>query len=62
MKTFATIDDLQELWRPFKNIDEANRAESLLEVVSDSLREEAKRVGKDLDKMVEESPSFCHCG
>jgi len=58
MKTFATIDDLQELWRPFKNLDEANRAESLLEVVSDSLREEAKRVGKDLDKMVEESPSF----
>lgn len=58
MKTFATIDDLQELWRPFKNLDEANRAESLLVVVSDSLREEAKRVGKDLDKMVEESPSF----
>ena len=58
MKTFATIDDLQELWRPFKNLDEANRAESLLEVVSDSLREEAKKVGKDLDKMVEESPSF----
>ena len=58
MKTFATINDLQELWRPFKNLDEANRAESLLEVVSDSLREEAKRVGKDLDKMVEESPSF----
>jgi len=60
MKTFATIDDLQELWRPFKNLDEANRAESLLEVVSDSLREEAKRVGKDLDKMVEESPSFAN--
>ena len=58
MEAFATIDDLQELWRPFKNLDEANRAESLLEVVSDSLREEAKRVGKDLDKMVEESPSF----
>lgn len=58
MKTFATINDLQVLWRPFKNLDEANRAESLLEVVSDSLREEAKRVGKDLDKMVEESPSF----
>lgn len=58
MKTFATIDDIQELWRPFKNLDEANKAESLLEVVSDSLREEAKKVGKDLDKMVEESPSF----
>lgn len=58
MSTFATIEDIQELWRPFKNLDEANRAELLLEVVSDSLREEAKRVGKDLDKMVEESPSF----
>lgn len=53
MANFATIDDLATLWRPLKNIDETARAEALLEIVSDSLREEAKKVGKDLDKMVE---------
>lgn len=59
METFATVTDLQELWRPLK-ISELARADSLLVVVSDSLREEAKNVGKDLDKMVEESPSFAN--
>ena len=29
-------------------------------VVSDSLRVEAKKVGKDLDKMVQESPSYAN--
>ncbi|MBC8589332.1 phage Gp19/Gp15/Gp42 family protein [Paratissierella segnis] len=53
MKPYATIEDVSLLWRPLKNNDETTRAESLLEVVSDSLRVEAKKVGKDLDKMVE---------
>ena len=53
MSNFATVDDLIVLWRPLKNIEETARATSLLEVVSDSLRVEAKKVGKDLDKMVE---------
>nr|DAM18118.1 MAG TPA: hypothetical protein [Caudoviricetes sp.] len=39
-------------------MDEVDRAESLLEVVSDSLREEAHKVGKDLDAMTEERPSY----
>lgn len=60
MSTFATIDDLIALWRPLKNSDETTRAESLLLVVSDSLREEAKRVGRDLDLMVAESPSYAN--
>lgn len=52
MKPFATVQDLTDLWRPLKN-NETTRAEKLLEVVSDSLRVEAKKVGKDLDKMAE---------
>lgn len=58
MTTFATIDDLATLWRPLRNTDETTRAEALLEVVSNSLRVEAEKVGKDLDLMVAESLSF----
>lgn len=39
-------------------MDEVARAESLLVVVSDSLREEAYKVGKDLDTMVIDRPTF----
>lgn len=55
--TFATINDLEELWRDIK-YDEVARAISLLKIVSDSLRVEADSVGKDLDVMVLESPSL----
>lgn len=57
MTTFATVEDLETLWRSLK-FDERKRAEALLTIVSDSLREEAKKVSKDLDKMVGESPSY----
>lgn len=57
MTTFATVEDLETLWRSLK-FDEQGRAEALLEIVSDSLREEAKKVSKDLDKMVLDSPSY----
>jgi hypothetical protein len=57
VQPFATITDLSNLWRTLK-MDEVDRAESLLEVVSDSLREEAHKVGKDLDAMTEERPSY----
>ena len=60
MINFATVQDVADLWRPLKNTDETARAESLLIVVSDSLREEAKKVGKDIDLMVEESPSYAN--
>lgn len=59
MTNFATVRDLESLWRSLK-FDESNRAEALLGVVSDSLRVEAKKVGKDLDKMVQESPSYAN--
>lgn len=57
MTTFATVEDLETLWRSLK-FDERKRAEALLKIVSDSLREEAKKVSKDLDKMVLDSLSY----
>ena len=49
---YATIDDVIALWRPMTP-DEINRATALLPVISDSLRYEAKKIGKDLDAMIE---------
>ena len=57
MGDFATVEDLQTLWRLLKS-DERKRAEALLKIVSDSLRVEAKKVGKDLDVLVAEDSSF----
>ena len=55
MSNFATLDDITKLWRPL-TAEEQPRAEALLEVVSDSLRGEAQKVGKDLDIMVANEP------
>lgn len=51
MENFATIDDLSTLWRQLEP-QERERAQSLLEVVSNSLRVEAQKVGKILDVMI----------
>lgn len=50
MADFATVQDIIDIWRPLTP-EEATRATALLPVVSDSLRVEAQRVGKDLDVM-----------
>lgn len=55
MDNFATIDDVTTLWRTVTE-SERQRIEALLPVVSSSLRYEADKVGKDLDKMIEEKP------
>ena len=57
MENFATVEDVQTLWRTLK-FDEKERAEALLEIVSHSLRVEAKKVGKDLDGLVATDSSF----
>lgn len=57
MNPFATVDDLTILWRPLKE-DEKERAGKLLEIVSNTLREEADKVGRDLDAMISEKPSY----
>lgn len=55
MSNFATIEDINALWRPLTTA-ETTRADALLPVVSDSLRMEAHKVGKNLDDMIEENP------
>lgn len=57
MDPFATIDDLESLWRILKE-SEKPRATQLLIIVSDSLRAEADKVGKDLDAMVAKRVSY----
>ena len=52
MEPFATVQDAVGLWRPM-TADEQERAENLLPVISDTLRYEAEKVGKDLDKKIE---------
>lgn len=55
MTPFATIEDMTGLWRAMSS-EEEERAEKLLPVISDSLRYEAVKVGKDLDAMIKETP------
>ena len=57
MSSFAKINDVETLWRYLKQ-DETDRASFLLDVVSDSLRVEAEKVGKDLDAMVLNSAAY----
>lgn len=52
MQDFATIQDIENLFRKL-SVEEQSRANALLPVVSDSLRQEAFKVGKDLDAMLE---------
>lgn len=49
--SYATTAELAALWRPL-TAAETERAEALLPVISDSLRQEAINVGRDLDKML----------
>ncbi|HGD0911828.1 TPA: phage Gp19/Gp15/Gp42 family protein [Streptococcus agalactiae] len=57
MTNFAITDDVILLWRQL-SVDEIKRAEALLETVSDTLRLEASKVGKNLDEMILETPYF----
>lgn len=56
-EAFATVEDIQTLWRPL-TADEQTRAAALLPLVSDALRNEATKVGKDLDVMVADSTTY----
>ena len=52
MSDFATTDDINRLFRQLKP-GKVEKATALLPVVSASIRQEAKKVGKDIDKMIE---------
>jgi hypothetical protein len=57
MTALATVDDLISLWRPISP-EEQTRAEALLPIVSDRLRLEAEKVGKDIDMMIIDSVAY----
>ena len=57
MSNLATIDDVTQLWRAMSSDEEA-RAEALLPIVSDALRIEADKVGRDLDAMLEDNEAL----
>lgn len=57
MTPFATVDDIAALWRPLTEA-EGERAAQLLPLISDTLRETATGVGKNLDTMAEESETY----
>lgn len=53
MDPFATLQDITNLFRPL-TVDEEKKAEALLPIVSDSIRQEAMKVGKNIDNMISE--------
>lgn len=54
---YCTIEDINTLWRPLTQA-ETPRATALIEIVSASLREEARKVGRNLDEMVSYDPDL----
>jgi len=58
MSAFATLSDVLELSGVSYTLDEQNRIQSLLPLISDALRYEAEKVRKDLDSMVESSATY----
>lgn len=52
--TYATVADIEALWRQM-SVEEEARASALLPVVCASLRTEARKVGADLDQMIGEN-------
>ena len=59
LKTFASIDDLEVLWRNVEE-HEISQAKELLNTVSHVLRVEARKVNKDLDLLVKDDESYAY--
>lgn len=58
MSDFATLEDVAALTGKTYTEAEQGRISALLPLVSDALRFEAEKVGKDLDAMAENSTSY----
>ena len=58
MSDFATFEDVTTLTGKAYGEAERERITALLPLVSDALRFEAQKVGKDLDAMADESTSY----
>lgn len=59
LEPFASVDDLEILWRKVET-HELCRSEELLRTVSHVLRVEAKKVKKDLDLLVKQDESYSY--
>lgn len=51
MKSFIEVSDISLLFRAL-TMEEEKKADALIPIVSDSLRQKAKQLGKDLDMMI----------
>lgn len=58
MSAFATFEDVTALSGKTFTLTEKERIDALLPLVSDALRYEAYKVGKDLDEMIESSDAY----
>ena len=58
-EAFATVNDIITIWRPLST-EETTRATALLPIVSDTLRNEAHKVNKDLDAMITADPVYAN--
>lgn len=60
MASFATLADVLEITGKDYTDEEMNRIETLLELVSDTLRVYATDIGKDLDEMAAASTAYAN--
>lgn len=58
MADFATLADVQALTGKTYTIDDQARIEALLPIVSDMIRNEAEKAGKDMDAMIAKSRPY----
>lgn len=54
---FATVEDLQRLYRPL-SADEQSRTEALLPLVSDEIRVLGRNYGKDIDAAIAKDSAY----
>ncbi len=54
---YATVEDINKLFRQL-SMQEEERSNALIPIVEDLLRQEAKKVGKDLDRMIEDEEIY----
>lgn len=54
---FATVEDLQRLYRPL-SADEQSRADALLPLVSDEIRVLGRNYGKDIDAAIAKDSAY----
>lgn len=60
MASFATVADVLEITGKDYTGAEMDRIETLLELISDTLRTYATNIGKDLDKMADASTAYAN--